>query len=86
MRKKVDSISDSRVVQKAIEKRLESLPHNFQKIIVDRDDVAIIAYIESQSSISSNINENFKVKYHRYCRILKMIMFLGCRSSADDAE
>ena len=64
MHEKVESVSDSRIVQKAIEKRLESLPQDFQKLIVDRDDVAIIEYIESQSSISSDINENFKVSYH----------------------
>ena len=40
MRDKVDSFSDSRGVQKAIEKRLENLPQDFQKIIIDRDDVA----------------------------------------------
>ena len=63
MREKCIDISGGRTSQKAIKSRLENLPKDLKRRIAERDDVAIIDYIECQSSQSSDTNENFKVNH-----------------------
>ena len=63
MREKLIDVSDSRTSQKAIKSRLENLPKDLKRRILERNDDAIIDYIESQSSQSSDTNENFKVNH-----------------------
>ena len=71
MREKVESISDARNIEKEIKQRLENIPQDLKKRIDERDNDAIINFIESESS---NINENFKVNIH----YMHSISYLNC--------
>ena len=61
MEEEMESMIDARSSQRAITKRFQNIPQDLRTRIDDRNNDAIIQYIETESS---NINENFKVNTH----------------------
>ena len=81
----MESMIDARNSQRAIKKRFQNIPQDLKTRIDERDNDAIINFIERETS---SIKENFKVNTHSWIsRVIKHFsFFLVYCSSADHSK